>query len=245
VGRSHGAPDDSNVVKTGVAHRIDDMAELAARRRSPDVWDRRGDVLFLTDFREGLGPFHSEFSGDGGGIALVTGHSRQGAYSIRLRPGQADDMFAYLHLAFPFQDPSPVGFEFSFSVAEWTAQVRVEIVWYDGANERTGLVIYDHENKELRYYREPATETVLDPHVDLNECFRPEHSLKLVVDMATNQYVRFMLDDRTYGVFDYPVDEVPDPRAPYWYFVIWHFGVALHNPDCYIDNVIVTQNEPV
>ncbi len=241
----HGAPDDSDVVKTGVVHRLDDLAEAVARRGSPNVWDRRGDVLFLTDFREGLGPFHTAFSGDGGGIALVTGHSRQGAYSIRLRAGSDDDHYAYLHLAFPFQDPSPVGLEFSFSVAEWTEHVRAEIVWYDGTNERVGLVAYNHTAHQLWYWIHPGEWAFLERTITLNECLRPEHTLKLVVDMATGEYARFMLDDRTYAVFKYPVHVVPDTRAPYWYFAIWQFGVAGHNPDCYIDNVIVTQNEPV
>ncbi len=240
----HGTPDWGTVGPKETTFGLDDLGEQAVRLRSPHLWDRRGDVLYCTDFREGLGMFHTDFRGTGAGVQLVTGSSRQGAYSAMLQAGSDDDHFAYLHLAFPFQVQSAVGLEFSFSVAPWTSHIRVEIVWYDGTNERTALVEYDHVNTQLSYYREPATLTVFDDDVDLNECTRPEHTMKLVASMVTNQYVRFMLDDQTYAVFAYPVDEVPDDRAPYWYFVIWHFGVLLHTPMCFVDNVIVTQNEP-
>lgn len=240
----HGKPDWGVDWTPRTVWGIEDLGEHAVRLKSPHLWDRRGDVLYATDFREGLGMFHTDFAGTGAGVQLVTGNSRQGAYSAMLQAGSDDDHFAYLHLAFPFQVQSAVGLEFSFSVADWTSAIRVEIVWYDGTNERTALVEYDHVNTQLSYYHEPAGWTVFDADVDLNECTRPEHTMKLVASMVTNRYLRFMLDNQTYTVFDHPVDEFLDNRSPYWYFVIWHFGVLLHTPRCFVDNVIVTQNEP-
>lgn len=238
-------PDWGLVGPKHVTYGLDDLGEQAVRLRSPHLWDRRGDVLYITDFREGLGMFHEAAYGEGADVVLVTGFSRQGAYSVRLRAGEDDTQEANLQLAFPVQDPSAAGLEFSFSVAQWTALVTAEIRWYDRTNEYIAIVIYDHEHTQLRYHRDLVTEEVLDDDVALNECTRPEHTLKLVVDMVTGLYARFMLDDQTYSVFDYPVYGQPDNRSPYLTFWITHYGVALHTPDCYIDNVIVTQNEPV
>ena len=240
----HGKPDWGIDWSPRKVSGIEDLGEHAVRLRSPHLWDRRGDALYVTDFREGLGMFHTDFAGAGAGVQLVTGFSRQGAYAVMLQAGSDDDHFAYLHLAFPFQVQSAVGLEFSFSVAEWTHAIRAEFVWYDGVNERSALVEYNHVLEDLAYYHEPAGWTVLDDPVVLHECTRPEHTMKMVASMVTNRYLRFMLDDQIYTVFDHPVDEVLDNRPPYWYFVIWHFGVLLHTPPCFVDNVIVTQNEP-
>jgi len=241
---AHGAPDDSNVVKTGVVHRLDDMAELAARQGSPVVFDRRGDVVYQTDFREGLGMFHYGYYGTDGEIAFVTGHSRQGAYSVRMRAPDEDDERAYLQLAFPFQDPSKVGLEFSFSVAADTLWIRAHIAWLDGTKERRAEVRYDHVQSEVQYYDKTLGWTPKATGVELRECTRPEHTMKLVADMATNEYVRLMLDSYTYSLADLEPYETDNPLSPYWYFYIYHYGVADQNPLIYIDNVIVTQNEP-
>lgn len=241
---AHGAPDDSNVVKTGIVHRIDDLAELAARLGSPNVWDRRGDLLYATDFREGIGMFHSGFTGTDGGIALVTGHSRQGAYSMRLRASDEAQQYAYLQLAFPFQDPSKVGLEFSFSVAAQTKHVGAWIAWRDGAKEYIARILYHHTDSKVWYYTEPTTWTALQTGIELHECTRPEHTLKLVVDMDAEEYVRLLLDAETYSMAGLVPDEAPNTNPPYWYFYIQHFGEEDQNPLVYIDNVIVTQNEP-
>lgn len=241
---AHGAPDDSNVVKTGVVHRIDDLAELAARLGSPNVWDRRGDVLFQSDFREGMGAFHSFWYGTGASVALVTGHSRQGAYSIRLRAGSDGDRRSYIQLAFPFQDPSKVGLEFSFAVAAQTEYVEAYIGWYDGTYKREGRVCYHHVDSELDYRDTGDAWADWKSDIALNECIRPEHTMKLVVDMATAQYHRFLLDSYAYSMAGIDVYEVASSTPPYWYFYIYHRGVATHTPDSFIDCVIVTQNEP-
>jgi len=241
---AHGAPDDSNVVKTGVVHRLDDMAELAARQGSPVVFDRRGDTVYQTDFREGLGMFHANWYGTDGGIALVTGASRQGAYSIRLRAPDEEAKVAQLQLAFPFQDPSRVGIEFSFSVAADTLYVRTEIGWLDGTTAREARVRYDHVDSEVQYYDKTLGYTPVATGVELRECTRPEHTMKLVADMAANEYVRLLLDSYTYSLADIEPYEIAEPLSPYWFFYIYHHGVKDQNPLIYIDSVIVTQNEP-
>ena len=50
---AHGAPDWFGTTPQGMVHRVADLAELAARLGSPDVFDRRGNVLFMDSFENG------------------------------------------------------------------------------------------------------------------------------------------------------------------------------------------------
>ena len=240
----HGTPDWGLVGPKNITYGLDDLGEHAVRLGSPHLWDRRGDVVYSTCFREGLGMFHTQILGVGAAVELVTGCSRQGAYSILLRPGSALGDHAMLQLAFPFQDLSAVGLEFSFSLALWTYYIAVQINWYNGALERRGQMRYYHTTHQLYYLNGLGAWVLLPPDIPRHGCIRPEHTLKLVVDMDRSEYVRFLLDELSYDLRGLAVAQAPDPRPPYWYFTLWHYGVATHNPDCHIDNVIVTQNEP-
>ena len=240
----HGTPDWGFVGPKDIVYGLDDLGEHAVRLGSPHLWDRRGDVLYTTDFREGLGAFHYQSWGTGAGVALVTGSSRAGAYCIRLRAGSDGEQRALLHLALPFQDPSCVGLEFSFAVASKTSTVEAQIGWHDGTWHYRGAADYDHVNSRLDYRDQAGAWAVLQTGVARHECIRAEHTMKLVVDMSLNEYVRFLIDEQAYDMRGISVWREASVMLPYWWFRLSHYSQAGHNPDTYIDNVIITQNEP-
>ena len=240
----HGLPDWGLTGPKHVTYGLDDLGEHAVRMGSPHLWDRRGDVIYASDFRDGLAMFHTGAWGLGAQVDLVTGFSRQGAYSVRLRAGSNGQQRAYLQLACPFQDPSNVGLEFSFSVEPNTEKVRAQIEWWDGATSYMAWCRYMHVVKDIDCWVHPGVGHIIDPNVSRHECVRPEHTMKLVVDMAANEYVRFMIDDLSYNLGGLEARRAGAIFPPYWVFTVQQEGVALTNPDIYVDNVIVTQNEP-
>jgi len=64
---AHGAPDYFGTTPQGLVHRVADLAELAARLKSPVTFDRRGNVLYLDSFDNGLAGW--TFVGSGGAAA--------------------------------------------------------------------------------------------------------------------------------------------------------------------------------
>jgi len=241
---AHGTPDWGLVGPKDIVYGLDDLGEQAARLGSPHLWDRRGDVLYLTTFREGLGMFWPFTSGVGADVRLSTGHSRQGAYSVCLRTGSTLQQYAAIQLALPFQDPSAVGLEFSWGAGGGNTLLRGDISWYDGVNEHYARVRYDYWTNDVSYWTAAGGWAVLEAGVWRHLCARPEHTMKLVVDMSLHQYLRFLLDERAYDLAGIPAQVVALPTAPYWSFMIWHIGFAELNIDAWVDNVIITQNEP-
>ena len=239
----HGTPDWGLVPKS-ISYGLDDLGEAAVRMGSPHLWDRRGDALYVTDFREGLGSFGHGFGGAGGAVLLTTGHSRLGAYSVDLRAGSNAGQMASMWLALPFQDPSCVGLEFSFSLDANTSYLVDVVEWFDGTVDHYGCMLYDFVAKELRYRTTGGAWGVLATAVQRYVTAVPAHTMKLVVDMELGEYVRFLLDELAFDMRGIPVWEQLSPMLAYWSLVIEHHGLAATNPDCYIDSVIVTQNEP-
>ena len=240
----HGTPDWGLVGPKAITYGLDDLGEAVARLGSPHLWDRRGDVLYVTDFREGLGMMAYTSNGTGAGVFLVTGHSRLGAYAVNLRAGSDGARFANLHVALPFQASSCVGLECSFSLHVNSSYMRWDVYWLDGAVASYGGVVYDHVAQQLRYRTTGDVWQVLAGGVGRHASAHPEHTMKVVVDMGIHEYVRFLLDELAYDMRGIPVYVTPAPAAPYWGFAIEHYGVALQNPDSYVDSVIITQNEP-
>ena len=240
----HGMPDWGLMGPKTVTYGLDDMGELAVRLGSPHLWDRRGDALHMTDFREGLGIFRWGVSGAGAEVALCTGHSRSGAYSVRLRAGSNLDRLAYLRARFSVQEPSCVGQEFTFALGDTTTELHGEIDWFDGVFAHYGRVRYSVALGQLHYYTTGAAWVLLQGGVFINFADRPEHTLKVVVDMDLNEYVRVRLDHQAWDVRGVPVNEEVAPIPEAWQFTIRHYGLGGWNPDSYIDDVIITQNEP-
>lgn len=240
----HGTPDWGLVGPKSIVYGLDDMGELAVRLGSSHLWDRRGDVLYATDFRDGMGMFYAWGIGLGWAVNLVTSHSRQGAYSVNLKAGSNLEAIAAITLRLPFQEQSSVGLECSFSIDALTSSILDQHHWYDGSRHCNAFIRYDHVGKQLLYLDNAGAEIVLANNIDLRESIYPEHTMKLVVNMIERTYVRFMLDDLTYNMKGTGIWSEASIVRPYWLFAITHYAVPGNNPDCYVDNVIVTQNEP-
>lgn len=240
----HGTPDWGLVGTKDITYGLDDLGEHAVRVGSPHLWDRRGDVVYATSFREGLGMFRYAVSGAGGAVNLVTGHSRQGAYSIRLRTGSTVLRAASISLTLPFQDPSAVGLEFSFGAEESGSMLSAECQWLDGVNRYVARVIYDFGLQQVRYFTAGSVWVVLAAGISRYNSDWPGHTMKMVFDMRSNDYVRFMLDELAWDMRGIPVQQTAIPWAPWWLFIIEHSYSLAFNYDAYVDNAIITQEEP-
>jgi len=241
----HGLPDWGLVGPRQTTYGLDDVGEAAVRLGSPVLWDRRGDVLYATDFSEGIGSFQTQVSGASARVALHTEHSRHGAYSVGLHAGSDGGRYALLHLALPFQFLSAVGLEASFSLHNETEYLGIRFHWFDGAYKYSAGLRIEPQVPRLVFMHSGGGWGVLEDPFPRHLCWRPEHTAKVVADMAAQRYVRILVDERTYDMRAYDVVQAVDVRAPYWYFVIIHGGLATCTPYVYVDNVIVTQNEPV
>jgi hypothetical protein len=241
---AHGAPDDSNVVKSGPPHRLDDLAELAVRLSSPNLFDRRGEVLFATAFSEGLGAVTTGAAGTGAAVDLFAGNSRQGAFCTRLTAGSDGARYAQIYKTLALPAACQVGLELTISVEANTDYWKVRLLWYDGATSHIGTIHVHHASHVLQYYSSGGVYTTFASGVNLVELSSPTHTLKMVLDMEEDTYVRCILNQTTYDLSAYSLFTQAAATYPHLEALIAHYATAGNNPVAYLDNVIVTQNEP-
>lgn len=252
----HGTPDWGHTGPKDTIYGLDDLGEHAVRLGSPVLWDRRGDVLHQTDFREGMGSFAGSGGGAGWAVALHAGNARTGAYCAKLTAGSDGALHAYLQKRLPRPVLAKVGLEFSFSCATWTSFWRWQIEWMTAAGTYIAHVQYDHQNGLLQSYEEPTTWTTFATVDVLYTDDQVQHTGKLVIDMGAVDaagnplpvYDRFLFNEQIHDLRLPPpareVDRSPGGVPEEFVVTVVHFAVAGHNPEGYMDNVIVTQNEP-
>jgi len=245
----HGTPDWGLVGPKSTTYGLDDLGEHAVRLGSPHLWDRRGDVVFATDFRDGMDMLYGGVSGLNAAVSLWTGYSRQGAYSVRLLTGSTANWMASINGMLPLPVSSRVGFETSFSVDAGTFAFDMELHWYTGVWLHECTVRYQHPGNTLWCLTSLGLVQFATHFEPLWASPHPCHTMKVVADMQADAaglfwYVRFILDNVLYDLSTYQTQAALSGIDPHIFFMFEHMGTNAQNNPSYVDNVLVTQNEP-
>ncbi len=241
---AHGTPDWGHVGPKSTTYGLDDLGEHAVRLGSPHRFDRRGDLLASTDFRDGFGEFVRYNTVVGGNTGLCTGHSRQGAYSIILTSAGTNAGQQGGHIVVPYTVPSRIGGEFTFSVQVDADPWLLQLYWVDRTTVWQARLRYTPATGQLWYYNAGGGDTPFAAGVWTFPTGYLRHTMKLVVDMATHQYVRAIFNELPYSLAGILVRNAGGGAytdIDMWALLERAVGSDL---DMYIDNVIVTQNEP-
>ncbi len=240
----HGTPDWGHTGPKDTVFGLDDLGEHAVRLGSPVVWDRRGDVIFQTDFRDGLGDVRFFGSGAGQANGLWTGQARKGAFCVWLTAGSTLDGYRGLLKPIPFPTLGYCGVEASWSFTANTSYI--ELIW------------------DIRMAADSPQPTLrVDPNTGLLECrmtvaawhtisttafpyqaTRCVNTMKMVFDLANRVYVRAILNEVEYPVPNVPIYVGPVAGVPFASVEFRHYGDGGTNPTGLVDCFIITQNEP-
>ena len=215
------------------------LAEVAARLGSIHTFDRRGNILWYDDFEDGLNKWEVSLSGTGPSVALTNAQARKGALSCKLVSGTSGGAYSQINAYLPYNILSRMGFESAF-----TANGDTEYTWrfwfYDGTNYYEASVTYSATDW-LEIWTTAGWVAVANvPLLHSDSLF---HILKLVVDPITHKYVRLILNNTEYDVSASDMLPTANATAPHT-LVTFRVTKGSSGDTVYIDNVIVTQNEP-
>lgn len=241
---AHGTPDWGHIGPKSTTYGLDDVAELAARLDSPVIFDRRGDVILLESWENGLSK--CTFAGDGFGNLqeLTMLSARHGGLSCMLTAGKDEGRSSYLyHYTFP-PVASRFGLEASFGVVAATDYILFDILLYDGAAYKRGMLSLNHTEGVLKYVDSDGDFQDFATSLNYMTIQQPWNTLKFVVDFIENEYVRCILNDQNWDLRGTACRQDSADDEPHLETAVEHHGVADNNPAICVDRIIVTQNEP-
>lgn len=222
------------------------QAEVAARLNSISTFDRRGDVMWQDSGEDGLQRWVVSTSGLAY-IVCSTGLARTGSTSLKMYNPAAEN--CQLIKSVPFASQSPFGFEASFArdLPGGTTNIKIkfELDVYDGTNYLVGQLIYNEATTSLYYLDAAGADVLLSNAVDIAAAAFNFSTIKLVIDTVKKQYVRCVLNGYVYNLRNIPLFEAAAASSPFLESII-----SLETADgasesiSYIDDVIITNNEP-
>ncbi len=222
----------------------DALYELAARLGAISRHDRHGWILWQDGFEEGMFKWIAGASGTGSIVTLDGTFARSGAWSAKLTAGSDAGSMASIARILPFPLLGRMGFECSFALDSDLSTLELRANVFDGTNKHVANVRYDYVNKKLQYLNASNAWVDIAASVDLVRADYPFWTWKLVADFGEEELVRLIVNDQYYSLADIAYYKVADATINQVQLVIINVATAGNNGIVYIDDVIVTRNEP-
>jgi len=240
----HGGPDWGTPGPLSTVYTLEDMAELVARLGSIVTFDRRGNVIWLDDFEGTLGKWSIDTDGPGGSIQLSAEAARSGAFSAKIISPNANGDKCGIKRWFPLPVESNIGFEFSWARAYQLAYIYLYFYFVEAAKSYSFRLRYWIAQNYLQYYDSAGNYISLEPRAYSGKETHIFNTIKLVVDYANKKYVRALFNNQAFDLSACSV-RVGVGGTPYTLrtYIYAETG-ATPNVPTYIDDVILTQNEP-
>lgn len=219
--------------------------ELAARLGSINTFERRGNIVWMDNFESSTPKWETDFSGTGASALRSVISAKTDNYSMKLTTGDAENDYAkIIHYNF-FPVSMRFGIEISFALDNNIKYLRLWSQSYDGDYEITPQILY-YPYTNLLCIRDENYDLVTvisDLKLHRNDLFY--HTLKLVFDIPSHKYIRAFCDKYEYDISDYQYRHLPSGTTPLLSIRVDIVNNSGGNHYTYVDNCILTQNEPL
>lgn len=221
------------------------LSGLAAILSGAKRFDYRGDAFFIDGFEHGMASWVPADDGEGAAVELSTTRVLFSGFSVKLTGGAEEDEYATIgHYQF-YPSDSKLGFELAISIDGNLKYFEWGMVIYTGSRGVVGKVRYVYAAQKLQYRDSGGVYRDFPTTVRLGVTGEVFHAGKLVVDPVTEKYVRFLLNKNEYDMSTLACEGWGDELAP----EVNVYGQAVSNGEggavVYVDNAVLTQNEPV
>lgn len=241
---AHGTPDWQQTSGVSTVYQLTDMAELAVRLGSIVSFDRAGDIVLMEDFEQGLSAVHHGSGGAGAASYLSMLHKKSGQFGLCLVAGSDEERYAYYSNYSGIVQLSKLGLETSFTIDDNTMSLEFIITYLTGDTQIDSCVTLNFQAGTIAILDDTFASVVIDtlPMTWANRDIF--YTLKMVVDMANKTYRKLLVFGQQYDLSAYNLYSSASVLGAIAVIQIYHYSRAGENPTIYLDNVIMTQNEP-
>jgi hypothetical protein len=219
-------------------------AELAIRLGFPQVFERTGNVLFYEGFQYGLGDWNPHQNPAANKPLLSAIGLLNSPYSAKLVSDGTQFGFSTIRKDLGYPYLTTFGMEFSFKPSTEISQLRFGIIVFTGDTKWSIWGQYDDSTYKWSVLdNTPAYQDVLTYNIGAFD-HSNWHTVKVVADLVNGLYARLMVDNEDVGISSYVPRNDVDVTDPYIYLGVDIFNTGTKVYDVYVDNVILTINEP-
>jgi hypothetical protein len=240
----HGYPPWSGVNTQTIFSLPVDMGELAARLGSIDTFDRRGNVIWMSSFEDGLAQVSPGRAGTGADVYVSALEAKSGAYSVKLIGGSDGERVGSALKALAYPVLGRIGFESGVLVNSDVDYLQWSIWHWDGASGERYTVRWYPSTETLVYVDAASAEQTISADVPYINSGSLWNIIKLVVDLETGEYARVVVDDQGFPLEGIPGEPYIAVSSRFIQVEAAVYSRAGNNDHAWVDDYIVTQNEP-
>jgi len=232
-----------NPASIGVAPEIS-SSELAVRLGALSTYERLGEVVLQDGFSDGLALAAPLVDGASGTVNLYAGFAKTGGYSVRAITPAAVDGYSGVGYAITLFQLSNVGIETTFNAPLPYCWVSVEMITDDAVQQRFAAARYSPETGVVQIYNSAGAWVTVASGLSAASDLNLWSVLKLVIDLNAGYYKRVMFANRAIDLSAYPLYTYGTAGVVSIHPLVRVTATTLIAASAYLDNVIVTQNEP-
>lgn len=242
---AHGTPDWGITAPRSTIYSLHDMAELAVRMGSIVAFDRRGNVIFMDDFGRGAARVTVPFNVAPAEVFPASDYPLSGPTHLVIKTGDSAGNQQSIVATIYRPVLAGVGAEIAFVPVTNLRTFEVVINEYDGTNYRNYHARYDHTDGKLyvldsaSVWQEVGSPGVLYTYL---HCYT---IIKLVVDFENQLYKRLLFNDVTYDLSAHSANVSASATSPHMRVQVYAYTDADASIEVRVDNLILTQNEPM
>lgn len=241
-----GAPDWTQVTMVKFTPSATDFKELAARLGCPAQYDLRGQAIFIDDFENGL-YWCEDLNGGSSTIALSTVISASNSHSVELVAGNTSNDYARLYRQIPYLRPAVYGME--AKITAFSDDIDYIYLAFDYKTITMGYTAnlrFNHREHLLEVEQQSGVWYEVTDQCRKSYPFcNPFNYVKIVADTENHNWVRIIFNETEYDVSDIPLFQYAralDPAIAFW--------IKVENLDTkiageYVDDVVITIDEPL
>jgi len=238
----HGGEDWGTVGPLSTIYTVEDLGELATRLGSIVTFDRRGNVIWLDDFESGINKWYA-LSLLGGSMTWDAVRAYHGAFSCKMATSANTDAYRRMRHYFTYPAVTKMGFEFAHSMGPEAENLITLLVTLIRTDYRiTAGVQYSKVTGQWQYW-DGAWHNIT-PTQYLHSDVAMFNVTKMVIDLATAKYVRLISNNTTFDLSDKSCQEGVVGAGDFIEMYIQVTAIEDEIAQLWVDNVIVTQNEP-
>ncbi len=222
---------------------LSDMAELAVRLGSIDIFDRRGQVIDMDDCEATVFKWFKSILG--GGSAVYDGSfPKSGSQCIKFTTGTGALHNTHIEKRFVPLLSQRLGIEFSFSQPDTDTNLYMALGYLDGTNSHVGKIKVDFNAKKLSYLDSAGVYQEITDVSEFHAGTFLYYPTKVVVDFSADKFTRLLFAGTEYDLSSFLLREAASVSAPYITYSITLERRASSGGVLYADDFILTQDEP-
>jgi len=220
------------------------MAELAVRLGSVVSYHRSGTVLFADGMDNGFAPYIETTVGVGSSVEVVTTPTFQGGLAAKLTA--ASDVTQTTGLLKRIQPIvlGKVGLEITFSCESLNNSFIISIQLNTGVLREFWGILFITDSDEIHYRPPSGTWTKFADYTLNTDDPYVFYVAKLVVDLVNKKYIKLYINQTTIDMSDLLPYTPADATYQRLEFVTGLKGKLTENNVVYLDNFIITTDEP-